>query len=219
MHASKICGSIIPFHFSSSGAFNNLYQLVVRHFENLSKYSDDFQCNEQLTFGSDEEVLAIESTLTRKKTRDFSFDGNGYIGHLTSLTMDLTTDSLTSGQSSLRSSLEGACSMDNISQQPMKFYNLIVAMRKASESEISSLYDVLDGVCQNQDDLDATKLFHDALQSCGDSECVNFGTELILSGAISLEEARPWFLIWSMGNNQARFQIDASSSVADWLGR
>ena len=129
--------------------------------------------------------------------------------------MDLTTDS-SSGSASLRSTLEAACSMEKISQQPMKFYNLIVAMRKAPESEISALYEVLDGVCQNQEDLDAKKLFYDALQSCGDSECVNFGTELILSGAISLEDARAWFLIWSMGNNQARFQIDDSSSVADW---
>ena len=103
--------------------------------------------------------------------------------------------------------------MDNIIQQPMKFYNLIVAMRKATESEISSVYEVLDGVCQNQEDLDAKKLFHDALQSCGDPECVNFGTELILNGVISLEEARSWFLVWSMGNNQASFQIDASRSL------
>ena len=92
----------------------------------------------------------------------------------------------------------------------MKFYNLIVAMRKASESEISAVYEVLDGVCQNQEDLDAKTLFHDALQSCGDQGCVNFGTELILNGVISLEEARPWFLVWSMGNTQARFQVDAS---------
>merc|ERR1712137_44743 len=87
------------------------------------------------------------------------------------------------------------------SQQPIKFYNLIVAMRKASESEISAVYEVLDGLCQNQD-LDAKKLFHDALQSCGDPECVNFGTELILNGVISLDDARPWFLVWSMGNTQ-----------------
>ena len=126
--------------------------------------------------------------------------------------MDLTTD-LSSGLSNLRSSFEAACSMDNISQQPIKFYNLIVAMRKASESEISAVYEVLDGVCQNQEDLDAKKLFHDALQSCGDPECVNFGTELILNGVISLEEARPWFLVWSMGNTQARFLVDASRSL------
>ena len=88
--------------------------------------------------------------------------------------MNLSTD-LSSGLSNLRSSFEAACSMDNISQQPMKFYNLIVAMRKASESEISAVYEVLDGLCQNQEDLDAKTLFHDALQSCG----VNFGTELI----------------------------------------
>ena len=176
------------------------------------KFSDDFQCSEELTFGSDDEVLVIESSLTRKKTRDFSFSGNGYIGHLTSLTMDLSTD-LSSGLSNLRSSFEAACSMDNISQQPMKFYNLIVAMRKASESEISAVYEVLDGLCQNQEDLDAKTLFHDALQSCGDPECVNFGTELILNGVISLEEARPWFLVWSMGNTQARFQVDASHSL------
>ena len=110
------------------------------------KFSDDFQCSEELTFGSDDEVLVIESSLTRKKTRDFSFSGNGYIGHLTSLTMNLSTD-LSSGL------------------QPMKFYNLIVAMRKASESKISAVYEVLDGLCQNQEDLDAKTLFHDALQS------------------------------------------------------
>ena len=51
------------------------------------------------------------------------------------------------------------------------------------------------------------------LQSCGDPECVNFGTESILNEVISLEEARPWFLIWSMGNTQARFQVDASHSL------
>ena len=134
-------------------------------------------------------------------------------GRLTSLQLT-ETDGLQSAN--VREALESACAMgDSFSSQPSRFVNLVSAVRNAQFSDLYSVNQVLDGVCQSGEGLNGRTLFYDALKACRSESCVEMGTTLIMNGVVSLDEANSWLVSFASGVFES---TQGSARVVELIG-
>ena len=134
-------------------------------------------------------------------------------GRLTSLQLT-TNDGIQS--TNVREALENACAVgESFSSQPSRFVNLVSAVRNAQFSELYSVNQVLDGVCQSGEGLNGRTLFYDAIKACRSESCVELGTTLIMNGEVSLNDANSWLVSFASGVFET---TDGSARVVELIG-